>query len=175
MVPRHVRRYLGLPRAERWLVARAFVALARVDLALRAAGFRRLVRRVERRSARPGHVGGTATLERASRYARAIEIAARHHVVRARCLHRALVLHTWLRRDGLPSVLCIGVRKARGQLQAHAWVELEGQLVYEPPALVADFARLAPSTRGAGQQAADDDPVGWLAGLHPGRTEWVER
>ena len=162
-----------LSRAERWLVARAFLALMQLDLALRVAGFRRVVRWVERRLPTQGQVGGAATLERAIGYARAIEIAARHHLVPAHCLHRALVLHAWLRRDKLPSALCIGVRKEQRQLQAHAWVELGGELVYEPPAMVASFTRLSQS-RGPASHGADSyNPAGWLAGPTLARTDWT--
>jgi hypothetical protein len=95
---------------------------------------------------------------RAARYAWAIALAARHHVVRARCLHRALVLHRWLRREGLPSELRIGVRKVDGALLAHAWVELDGEAVGDQPAAVAAFAPLT------GLQAVLDAP-GPAAGL----------
>jgi hypothetical protein len=48
-----------------------------------------------------------------------------------------------LRREGLPSQLRIGVRKADGALKAHAWVELCGSVVNDDPSAVAVFRPLA--------------------------------
>lgn len=89
--------------------------------------------------------GGTspAVLSRARTYASAIELASRHHIVRAQCLHRSLVLHGWLRREGLPSRLRIGVRKEGAELKAHAWVELGNEVVNDYPESIAAFVPLA--------------------------------
>lgn len=46
------------------------------------------------------------------------------------CLTQALALQILMGRQGQPCELCIGVRKdVRGCLQAHAWVQAEGQVV----------------------------------------------
>ncbi len=141
MILSQLRRYLGLSSADRRLFHRALIALLRVDLALRRGRFRELSDQLEpsltgRRSVSPEDVG------RARRYARWIEIASRHHVVRTDCLHRALVLNSWLRAEGLPSVVRIGVRKEESSLQAHAWVELDHIVVDDAFAAVAAFAPL---------------------------------
>ncbi len=140
-----VGRFLSLDNADQRLLLRAIVWLAGVDVALRFARYRQ---RMD--LARPGgilldYVPAAEELDRALRYAHWIDIAARHHVVRARCLHRSLVLHHWLCRDGLPSDLRIGVRKKAGLLQAHAWVELGGRILSDSPLAVATFSRLAPA------------------------------
>jgi hypothetical protein len=70
-------------------------------------------------------------------------VAARSHVVEARCLHQSLALHAWLRRERLPSELRIGVRKSYDELIAHAWIELGGQVVNDGPDRVAEFSPLA--------------------------------
>ena len=133
-----------LDRDEWRLLARAGVDLLVVDVALRLGGLRRASRWAaswggrlvdRRRSSSPGR--------RAARYAHWIGIAARYHTVRPRCLHRSIVLHRWLSREGLPSALRIGVRKESGHLQAHAWVELDGQAVGEPAQPLADFVPLS--------------------------------
>jgi hypothetical protein len=135
------RRTLG--RDEWRLLARAGVDLLTADVALRLGGLRRASRWATSRSGRPVD-GRSAEDERrlATRYARWIGIAARYHAVRARCLHRSIVLHRWLSREGLPSELRIGVRKDSGRLQAHAWVELHGQAVGEPAQPRAAFVPL---------------------------------
>ncbi len=125
------------------LLARAGVDLLAVDVALRLGGLRRASRWATSRDARPA-AGRPGEDERrqAARYARWIGVAARHHAVPARCLHRSIVLHRWLSREGLPSELRIGVRKETGQLRAHAWVELDGQAVGEPAQPLAAFVPL---------------------------------
>ena len=124
------------------LLARAAIDLLRVDLALRVGGLRLAARSAEGRRPDRTRPRDSEAPARAGRYARCIARAARHHVVSARCLHRALVLHRWLRREGLPSELRIGVAKAGGALLAHAWVELDGCAVAEDQRRLAPFARL---------------------------------
>lgn len=58
--------------------------------------------------------------------ARLAAIAGAKGPVSATCLRQALVVRAWLRRQGLDARLKIGVMRPDGQLDAHAWVELEG-------------------------------------------------
>ena len=119
MVPlRNVGRVLALGRADRRLLLRAYAGLGLMELGLRTVGFRRVVRRAQAPIRAP-RVPRAEDLARARRYAHWLDVASRHHVVRARCLHRSLVLHWWLRREGLPSELRIGVLKERDALTAH--------------------------------------------------------
>ncbi len=140
------RRYLALARANRLLFARAFIWLAAMDIALRFTSFRWIVQRQQQVARTEGHTSRDAQ-SRAARYAHWIEIASRYHVVRARCLHRSLVLQHWLRREGLPSYLRIGVRLEGGVLHAHAWVELDGQAVNEHSSALATFVPLGQTHR----------------------------
>jgi hypothetical protein len=151
-----VRRYLALPQADRRLFIRAFIGLVLVDLKLRTSGSQRLISPAELAEQRPPRQSSTEFLQQAECYARWLEIAARHHVVRAQCLHRSLVLHRWLRREGLPSELRIGVRKEDGALKAHAWVELGGEVVREGRNAVAAFTPLANTIAGRS---------GWSSGI----------
>ena len=146
---RRLRSYLALAPGDRRLLRRAFVALALVELGLRRAGVRGWSTRTP---ATNGRAVDAAALLRARRYARFIDLAARHHPLRARCLHRSLALQGWLRREGLPSTLRIGVRREGGAMLAHAWVELAGQVVNDRPAAVAAFTPLAGPARDDGRQ-----------------------
>jgi hypothetical protein len=126
--------------SELGLLAGAWLQLLAVDLGVRCLGVRRtanLAKQVAPRAAR-------ATTEhwQAENYARWLEVAARHHVVRAECLHQSLALHQWLCARGAPSTFVIGVRRAKGEVQAHAWVRLGGRLVGDSDATVAPFAEL---------------------------------
>ena len=57
------------------------------------------------------------------------------------CLRRALVLGYRI-RDAHP-VLLIGVSKEGGEIRAHAWIEVDGQVIGEKGG---DFAPLRPHT-----------------------------
>lgn len=138
---RNVKRYLDLERADRRTLRRAYIWLAMTDIALRTVGLARLVRRLRIVDPHWGGVGADAPY-RAWRYAHWLDVASRHHVVRARCLHRSLVLNRWLLREGIPSHLRIGVRKEGRALHAHAWVELGGRAVYEHPDALTAFVPL---------------------------------
>jgi hypothetical protein len=140
-----VRACLALSAAERRLLVRAFVSLLLVHAGLRLFGLRRLLAW----AGRPAATGvSPAARLRVRHYARWIDAAARHHFVPSRCLHRSLTLHLWLRREGLPSELRIGVRKAGDALQAHAWVELGGRVVNDRAGAVAPFVPLAGAADG---------------------------
>jgi hypothetical protein len=156
-------RHLAAAPAAGLLLVRAGAALALVDLDLRRGGVARALRAPgptppPAGAADAADAADAAALRRAGRYARSIAAAARHHPLPldARCLHRALVLHRWLRRDGLPSELRVGVQKVNGALNAHAWVELGGAVVGDDPAALAAFApleSLSPAPADAGGAA----------------------
>lgn len=141
VVWQEIMRYIGLNRADRALFTRAYIGLAVADLSLRFAGFSRLVQDPQGVVPQEG-AGDPMAASRPDRYAHWIEVAARYHIVRARCLHRSLVLHRWLLRDGLASHLRIGVRKEGNLLRAHAWVEVDGRAVHEHPGALAAFTPL---------------------------------
>jgi hypothetical protein len=48
----------------------------------------------------------------------------------APCLPTALVAQSMLRRRGIASKLCLGVRRDGSALAAHAWLEIDRQVVF---------------------------------------------
>ena len=60
----------------------------------------------------------------------------------ALCLPRALAAHAMLRRRGIASRLCLGVKRKSGAVDAHAWVETGCDRIVVG-AEAADFTRLA--------------------------------
>jgi len=143
-------------------LAHAWFMLAIVDVRLRAFGFRRTAQRAVSRGHRPVR---PEDVRRAYDYARSLRIAARHHLVRARCLHQALALHHWLHRQRLRSELRIGVRMSGAELRAHAWVEFAGHVLDEHPAAVGAFTELT--------SARPDDGFGWTRGRGRSSTPWA--
>ena len=140
-IVRRTRRYLTLSRADQRLLLSAYVSLALVEVGLRTLGFRRLIAWVPEVGQPPQSVE-PATLRWAMESAYWLEVASRHSLIRAQCLHRAIALHYWLRRAHLPSMLRIGVRKEGAALAAHAWVELYGQPLQDHASSVEAFTPL---------------------------------
>ena len=138
--PRRLARLRRLGRGNTRMLLSAWVRLLAVDLSVRCVG----VRRTARMAPRTPLGARSAPVEHwhAQNYARWLRVAARHHLVRAECLHQSLALHQWLRARGASSTFVIGVTRASGELRAHAWVRLDGRLVGDVDAAVAPFAEL---------------------------------
>ncbi|MGH8874383.1 MAG: lasso peptide biosynthesis B2 protein [Acidimicrobiia bacterium] len=140
---RRLRAFLRLPYSDR----RALLAYAAwfpiAALALRLVGYRRLVERLGSsppRSRRSPEEEVTHSL----RTARLVDIAAHHGPWPANCLQRSLVLGRALRRQGIPSVIRLGVRRAPGAngYNFHAWVELGDKVLNDHPRIAHEFAPL---------------------------------
>lgn len=71
--------------------------------------------------------------------ARLVGIAARHGLVRGNCLSQSLALKRLLDRQGIPSELRIGARRAGAALEAHAWIEHEGRPLNDGADVAARF------------------------------------
>jgi hypothetical protein len=56
-----------------------------------------------------------------------VNAGAHYGLIRPTCLEESLALWYFLRRQGIPSKLRIGVRKIADKFEAHAWVEYQGQ------------------------------------------------
>lgn len=141
--PQSLWRYAKSKGMDVFLLGRAYVRLGLIDLNLRQHGFQAAIYKVESEALPRDGAVTPRDLRRAYRYARRIDQAARFHLVRARCLHRSLALHGWLRGEGLPSMLRIGVTKDGTELKAHAWVELAGRVVNDQYSAVAVFTPLS--------------------------------
>lgn len=122
------------------LAARAWIALAQVDLQLRRHGFQACLASCSNLAKVPTRTADVHL--RARRYASAIERAARGYPGTARCLHQSLVLHRWMHRDGSETQLQIGVLRDNGVFGAHAWVELDGRVLNDRAAAVRPFTPL---------------------------------
>jgi hypothetical protein len=62
-----------------------------------------------------------------------VRLAAVYGPYHATCLPRAVVVWALLRRQSIDGELTIGVRKAADDLEAHAWVELDGVALEQRP------------------------------------------
>jgi hypothetical protein len=123
-------RLLGRVRPQRWpfWIGLLFWLLV-ADLALRALPYRRAAALLAgrlRQSPR-GRPGSTLSEGQVLALAAQVDAAARYHLYPMQCLRRALVLRRLLMRRGVAAEIRFGVRKERGRLIAHAWVECGGR------------------------------------------------
>ena len=127
---------------------RALPLLARTEVSLRRRGFARTQAMLGHGlsdGARPCQpaVGG----ERIEDLSWALACAARLLPGPPTCLAQSLALWAWLRRDGVESRVRIGIRRVHGQIEAHAWVEVEGHTINQPPQSNPEFSAFEDSTR----------------------------
>ena len=104
-----------------------FVAVALTRGSLKFAGFRRTTRWAHRLARR-------STTDRVDREgsegaARRVAVAAAFFPGRAICLEQSIALYVLLRRRAVSATLRIGVQPY--PFKAHAWVEVDGQPIYE--------------------------------------------
>ena len=139
------RRYRALSPPERRLFRAAWWALLVSDLELRFAERRSLEAAMAppapapSRTARPPAPAAAGELQKV---AQAVASAAANHLWPMNCLPRSLALKRLLAKRGIASTFRIGVRKDFGELQAHAWIEVDGVPLGEPEAIEARFLPL---------------------------------
>ena len=132
MLMSNLNKFRELSRKERGLLFQSVLLLPVIHLALLVLGFARLRWLMERLTPlKPIHrtLSETETLQRAGAMARMVSIAAGHGVYRATCLRKSLLVWWFLRREGIQSNLCFGVRILGQKLEAHAWVEWDGMVI----------------------------------------------
>jgi hypothetical protein len=107
------------------------ITLPVVWLAVRLLGFRicRAAFEEPARAARNSRFLETDTLNIAKRIARLEVVTAANLFFRTSCLEQSLVLCRLLRRRGMNATLRIGARKEADRFEAHAWVEMAGNVV----------------------------------------------
>lgn len=110
------------------MLLRAMILLPATAVGLRLFGFRRWQSLLIHLGGKKNRNGNSpeSLLQTARMTARMVSAAGRHGLGRPNCLKQSLVLCCLLRRNGIPPVLRIGVRKESGRFQAHAWVECAG-------------------------------------------------
>jgi hypothetical protein len=118
-------------REVRWLAA-ALALLPLASLGSRVLGVRRCVRLFQSILGRPGSNASRPSTAAAITVARMVRIAAVYGPCRANCMTRSIVTWALLRRTRVAAEIKIGVRKSGLGLDAHAWVELDGQAIESP-------------------------------------------
>ncbi len=68
------------------------------------------------------------------------------HILPMACLEKSLALRWMLQRRGIDAQIKIGASKALEGINAHAWVEINEQVVGESESIIANFKALKPAS-----------------------------
>jgi len=113
-------------------VLRGGLMLPAVHLLLATIGFDRTLRLLGRWSSGPST--SRAVPEQPKRVAQLLRASGNAGLHPRNCLRESLVLWFLLRRKGFQPNLRLGVRREEaGDLEAHAWVELAGEVLNDDP------------------------------------------
>ncbi len=152
------RRFRNRPSKDRTLILQAAVFLPLTHVALRMIGFRRwkeLIENVLLASSPSRNIPASFVREASGRAVRAVRSVEVHGPVRSSCLERSLTLWWLLRREGIAGELHVGARKQSNHFEAHAWVELDGQVLNDDDDVHQHYARFdAPIAAAAGDMRA---------------------
>ncbi|MBP0020296.1 MAG: lasso peptide biosynthesis B2 protein [Cyanobacteria bacterium SBLK] len=129
-----------LPPRSRSLLLRAFFGLIFVAIALPLSGLKTTQKILSQLPQQSLTLSDTEQGQRVEDTAAMVKIAARYCRFLSNCLKKSLVLWQLLRWQGIESELRIGVRRDRGQFEAHAWVEYQGIALNEVQDVRRDFA-----------------------------------
>jgi len=130
-----LRRFSALERTARGLFLRAGALLPLISLSLRLRGFRKTQAFLQKFLSLPSDPTDTFMPITPDLTVRMVRAAALHSVGHPTCLEESLALWWLLGRQGIASVLRIGVRKQGDKFEAHAWVESDGVALNEIEAL----------------------------------------
>jgi hypothetical protein len=120
---------LRLPAGERWLLVRAALLLVAMRLGLWLLPFQTLRRLLATFTATRTRARDAEPYSK-EQVAWAVEAVARRMPLASTCLTRAMAAQVLLARRGYPTLLRIGVvREGKDELQAHAWVESQDEVV----------------------------------------------
>jgi hypothetical protein len=126
---RQLRSFFQLPARERRFLVKVILLVAAIRLGLWVLPFQTLRRWVDKLSQPPEKLPAGAKSFVAKRAVWAVEATSRF-VPQATCLTQALATQLLLSRRGHQTELRFGVAKNdAGKLEAHAWVELDGQII----------------------------------------------
>jgi hypothetical protein len=117
-------------------VLTAYLELIRFGFHIRRKNFAALHSVVRNSGVHQHASGGTGLAE----LCRAVDLACIWYGKRVLCLQRSAAATCLLRRHGIPAQLVIGIQQI--PFNAHAWVEVEGQVVNDRPYMQKMYAVL---------------------------------
>jgi len=139
-----LRRFRRRPSEDRILILRTALILPLTEIGLRLFGFHRWKELIERFSPSAQlsqSLPEDLQREKAQRTVLAVRSVELHGPTNPNCLERSMTLWWLLRRDGVDAELHIGARKEGEKFEAHAWVELHGQVLNDGEEVHQHYAR----------------------------------
>lgn len=124
-----LRKWAQLSPQEWRLLVQAWAALHVIYVALWIMPFETVRAVCQRVRIVPQPVPSREFFVSAVRLASLVNAASRFSLAKSSCLHEALALSWLMSRQGIPSILQIGVMRSKGDLAAHAWLEHNGQII----------------------------------------------
>lgn len=124
-------KFFRLSPRDRWIVIEATLKLPVIVTGLALFGFRRVHARILKSALR----GLERTEDQALDPVKALHISYlvsgsfKLALIKGNCLSRSLTLLGFLLRKGISAELRVGSRRTENLLEAHAWVEVDGQVV----------------------------------------------
>jgi Transglutaminase-like superfamily len=124
-------RFIRLSATERTLFFRSAILLPLIVCALRIFGLPKVQAGLERRRQRADlrKSGARQDSLNVGTIARMAGAAARYGLVRGNCLSQSLLLWHLLRQEGHDARMRLGGRREGKAFEAHAWVEIDGQVM----------------------------------------------
>lgn len=140
-------RFFKCPVAERHLLLKTWAILWSFRLALWILPFRYFKRFLENQEPRTEKISETDVIQ-VQRVVWAIQTTSRHVPNGRNCLLKAISASYLLRRLGYPSELHIGVNRSDvGELDAHAWIVFNGEVIIGDLQDLSQFNALLPKGR----------------------------
>jgi hypothetical protein len=138
---RKLRSFAALPASDRLVLVEAMIILPATGLGLRWFHINQLTGWMGKiADLRAGKTVAQDLQGEALRARRLVGAAARNGLYAGTCLSRSVTFWWLLRRRGVRSDLRIGVRKQKGELEAHAWVECDGIVLNDRAERLQDYA-----------------------------------
>ena len=130
---------------EYWMVLKALLVVMTIKVLLRFFSFEKVVKLTDRKPSAP-KMKKAAPIDRyTSQIVRAVRAVARRFLGDKPCLPQALAVKYLLARAGKASDLRIGVIKnAENNLDAHAWLEVDGDVIIGGRRMSQSFVKLNP-------------------------------
>lgn len=123
-----LQRLRQLSPPERSFLIQAWCALLAIDLALQCLPFTRVTSFCRRLRATP-HDRRAVSFPAILQLAPLVTVAGRYSPIETSCLKEALALAWLLSRRGVATTLRFGVARCNTDLDAHAWLEHDGQII----------------------------------------------
>ena len=130
--------------ASEWILfSRAWLLLLWVELGLRKFSYARVSQWFTPKQPRQSSRESEDPTRQIKRIWQLVDMASRNHILTITCLRRSLVAQRLLNQQGIPVELRFGVKKDSGRIQAHAWLEYQGQVIGDPEQLSQAYEPLA--------------------------------